>query len=734
MAQQQKMFVKVALAGPFWQALDYATHQVDLIPGVRVRVPFRRQTRVGLVMACQAHTDYDAEKIKSILDVLDDAPLFSTLELGFLNWAAAYYHEPIGEVVMAALPKRLRMGQANEIEGQTEWALTTEGARIELSQLAKNAHKQRALWAAFLRQSQWTESQLNQAFENWRPLLRRWQTLGWLTTRNVSCLPPSHFPPVTRHPLNTEQRQVVEDVLQHLDSFQPFLLQGVTGSGKTEVYLALIEAVLARGKQVLVLIPEIGLTPQTLARFEAHLQQPVVAMHSALNDSERHCAWHLVRQGEVKVLLGTRSAVFTPFADLGLCILDEEHDLSFKQQDGFRYSARDALIRRAQLSGVPVVLGSATPSLETLFNAQQGRYRLLRLTQRAAQAQMPRISLLDIRGERLVEGVSASLRAAIQRHLDAGNQVLIFLNRRGFAPVLMCHECGWQAACPSCDANLTYHQAWSELRCHHCGYSDKAPQTCPDCGAKEFVPVGQGTERLEQTLQTWFSNTPLVRVDRDTTRQKGALADKLAQIHLGEAGILIGTQMLAKGHHFPRVTLVGLVDLDQGLFSVDFRAAERMAQLIVQVAGRAGRGELAGEVLIQTHHPNHPLLMTLVTEGYEAFARQALQEREQAALPPYCYQILLRAESLIPSQGLGFLTALKQALLAIPVEQACEIWGPVSAPMERRQGRYRYQLLLQSSNRRALHQWFSAIQSDIHRFDFAAQVRWSIDVDPQEMR
>ncbi len=732
--ERQKWFVKVALAGPFWQALDYVSEMGELSPGVRVRVPFRRQTRVGLVLACDTVTDYDEAKIKPISAVLDESPLFSALELGFLNWAAAYYHEPIGEVVMAALPKRLRAGEPNRIEGQTEWYVSPAGLQISLDSLAKNAHKQRALWSAFMQQPSWTESQLNQMFEHWRALLRRWQDLGWLHTRTASCLAVRPLPPPCRHSLNAQQQCAVDKVLQLGQMFQTFLLQGVTGSGKTEVYLALIEAVLARGQQALVLVPEIGLTPQTLARFEAHLQQPVVALHSGLNDSERHCAWQLVRKGEVKVLLGTRSAVFAPLHNLGLCILDEEHDLSFKQQDGFRYSARDVLIRRAQLSGVPVVLGSATPSLESLFNVRQGRYQHLVLSQRAAQSKLPKIRLLDIRGERLVEGVSAPLRAAIEHHLGAGNQVLLFLNRRGFAPVLMCHSCGWQARCPSCDANLTYHQHCSELRCHHCGHSHKAPSCCPDCGAKAFVPIGQGTERLEQVLREAFAGYPIWRIDRDTTRRKGALKDKLAQVHQGEAAVLIGTQMLAKGHHFPQVTLVGLIDLDQGLFSVDFRAAERMAQLVIQVAGRAGRGTQPGEVLIQTHHPQHPLLVTLVEQGYEAFAEQALVQREQVQLPPYSFQILVRAESLLAQQALCFLSAVKRALLATAVTQPCEVWGPVSAPMERRQGRYRYQLLLQSSDRRALHQWLNAVQGDLATMECAPQVRWSLDIDPQEMR
>lgn len=727
------MIVKVAVAGPFLTPLDYVSEQ-PLLAGVRVRVPFRKQTRIGVVMACVEKADYDPSKIKTVLEVLDSTPLYSELELRFLSWSAHYYHEPIGEVMMNALPKRLRSGESLEVEGQRQWQRSTLGKTIQVDELAKNALKQRAVWQAFSNDQAWSESRLNASFENWRPLVKRWQQQGWLDQQTASCLADTTFAAPPNHILNAEQQAAVDSVLSQSNEFKAYLLQGVTGSGKTEVYLALIEAMLAQGKQVLVLVPEIGLTPQTAARFEAYLQQPVVALHSGLNDSERHCAWHLIRSGEVKVLLGTRSALFTPFANLGLCIIDEEHDLSFKQQDGFRYSARDLLVRRAQMQNVPVVLGSATPSLETLFNVKQQRYQRLKLTQRAAAAQMPDVHLLDIRGERLTEGVSTPLKAAMQRHLDAGGQVLLFLNRRGFAPVLMCHDCGWQAPCPSCDANLTYHQAWHELRCHHCGFSAKAPSLCPDCGGKEFVHVGQGTERLEQTIAQWFPQYTLVRIDRDTTRRKGALGEKIEQARSGEADILIGTQMLAKGHHFPNVTLVGLIDLDQGLFSVDYRAAERMAQLIIQVAGRAGRAQRKGEVMIQTHHPEHALLTTLVNNGYDAFAEQALREREMAQLPPYGFQILVRAEALQAESALLFLDSVKSLLLTTQVNAPCEVWGPVSAPMERRQGRYRFHLLLQAADRAALQQWFAAIETQIYQLPLVSKVRWSIDVDPQELR
>ena len=512
-------------------------------------------------------------------------------------------------------------------------------------------------------------------------------------------------------------------------------------------------------------MPEIGLTPQMVKRFEAFLQEPVAALNSGLNDSERHCAWHLVRTGEIKVLLGTRSAVFAPFKELGLCIIDEEHDLSYKQQEGFRYSARDLLVQRAFREQIPVVLGSATPSLESLHNVESQRYQHLVLSRRAGVAKPPVIKLLDIRGEKIKAGVSTPLKTAMQQHLAAGGQVMLFLNRRGFAPVLMCHECGWQAACPSCDANMTFHRTHDPqqlaeddeagyLVCHHCGEQLPKPHICPSCQSDDFVKVGQGTERLEQTIQEWFADKTILRIDRDTTRLKGSMAKLTQQAEAGEADILIGTQMLAKGHHFPNVTLVALLDIDQGLFSADYRAAERMAQLIMQVSGRAGRAEKKGEVLIQTHHPDHPLLITLIKNGYGAFAKEAMQERKKAHLPPHNYQILVRAEAVNGSDAIHFLAALKAGLEnfwmnwqqpaviddstetkthAQAKKTKIQFWGPVSAPMMRRQGRYRYQLLIQSPQRKLLHQLITQMHPHIYQSPLARKVRWSFDIDPQEM-
>ncbi len=751
------IIVKVAVPGPFLFPLDYLFEDEKdgsaPVVGGRVEVPFRNKKITGLVMEIVDSPDYELNKIKAISKVVDDTPLFSKTELVFLNWSAQYYHQPIGEVVMSALPKRLRSGENAEIKGMQYWRLTDDGKIKTLDDISKRAKRQRELFAHMKSHDWQSESQLNGALENWRSAAKSLSEQGVLDSSYGPCLMQHEFAPSPNHQLNSEQKTAVDQVVASQragNQFAAFLLEGVTGSGKTEVYLGIIEAAIKEGKQVLVLVPEIGLTPQMINRFEAYLQTRVAVLHSGLNDSERHCAWHLVRTGQIKVLLGTRSALFTAFQDLGLCIIDEEHDLSYKQQDGFRYSARDLIVRRAHLEKIPVVLGSATPSLESLHNAQAGRYQHLVLNRRAANAKPPSIKLLDIRGERIQEGVSTPLKTQMKQHLQQGNQVLLFLNRRGFSPVLMCHECGWQAACPSCDANMTFHRRYDPnnpnpdseegyLACHHCGEQMAKPKVCPSCQSDEFVKVGQGTERLEQTINEWFTDKTILRIDRDTTRLKGSMTELTAKAERGEADILIGTQMLAKGHHFPNVTLVGLLDIDQGLFSADYRAAERMAQLVMQVAGRAGRAEKPGEVLIQTHHPDHSLLTTLVAKGYSEFANKALNERTEANLPPFRYQVLARAEAVKPEDAMNFLASLKSGLenCLLQVDHAnhpeVQFWGPVSAPMLRRQGRYRYQLMVQSDNRKSLHQLLIEMLPHIYNSPLSRKVRWSLDVDPQEM-
>ncbi|MDX1433975.1 MAG: primosomal protein N', partial [Gammaproteobacteria bacterium] len=543
---------------------------------------------------------------------------------------------------------------------------------------------------------------------------------------------PAAPPPGERITPNASQREAIDAVCAALGTFQGFLLDGVTGSGKTEVYLAAIERVLARGEQAMVLIPEIGLTPQIVRRLGERLGDCMAVMHSGLADRERLSAWVRARDGSARVVVGTRSAVFAPLARPGLFVVDEEHDVSFKQQEGFRYSARDLAVVRAHRHGVPVILGSATPSLESLHNVARGRYRRLVLSSRAEGAAPPRVEVIDLRGRPFDEGISLELEGALADCLDAGNQALLFVNRRGFAPMLICHACGWLAECERCDARMVYHSASETLRCHHCAAERRAPTSCGACAGTDLRTLGLGTQRVVERLRNRFPHARIDRVDRDSTRRKGAMESVLDAIHAQRTDILVGTQMLAKGHHFPNVTLVGILDADGGLFSVDFRATERMAQLLLQVAGRAGRGRHPGRVLVQTHHPDHPLLEVLVRHGYASFGAAALAEREAAELPPFTALALLRAESPQPEAALGFLRHAAEVARAAAVDQV-QILGPVPAPMERRAGRYRAQLLLQSAERARLHALLGRCLAELEGSAGARRVRWSVDVDPQEL-
>jgi primosomal protein N' (replication factor Y) len=529
-----------------------------------------------------------------------------------------------------------------------------------------------------------------------------------------------------------EQLAALAACVEGLDRFHPVLLHGVTGSGKTEVYLRLIEEVLARGRQALFLVPEIGLTPQLEARVRGRFAGvPVAVAHSQLGQGERAAAWLRAQSGAARIVLGTRLAVLTPFRELGTIVVDEEHDPSYKQQEGLRYSARDVAVRRAQALAIPVVLGSATPSLESYANAREGRYRLAVLATRAAAgAAMPAVRTVDTRADRPHEGLSFALVRALRERIARGEQALVFVNRRGFSPVLFCRACSWHSACPRCSANLVLHRKARELRCHHCGHRERPPEHCPSCRAAELAPVGQGTQRVEEALREALPGARLERVDRDSTLRKGALAGVLERFGAGEVDVLVGTQMLAKGHDYPRLTLVGVLDSDSALFSADFRAAERLFAQLVQVAGRAGRADAAGEVLIQTDFPAHPLYAAVARHDYEAFARDALEERRRAGFPPFAHLALLRAESKKPGEPRAFLGEAARAARASGAK--VEVFDPVAAPLERKAGFERAQLLVRATDRAALQrflrEWRAWLDPRAGR-----NVRWSLDVDPQEV-
>ena len=535
-----------------------------------------------------------------------------------------------------------------------------------------------------------------------------------------------------RPDLNADQRRAVDALRASLGTFRPFVLEGVTGSGKTEVYLRVIEQVVAGGRQALVLVPEIGLTPQLLARFQARLSCRVEALHSGLSDGERLSAWTHARNGTADVLVGTRSAVFAPLARPGLFIVDEEHDLSFKQQDGFRYSARDLAVVRARDAGTPVVLGSATPSLEAMDNVRRGRYHRLALPRRAGGASPPRIDVVDLRSRPFDNGLCDVLIEAVEDVKARAEQALLFINRRGYAPRLLCHACGWVADCGRCDAHLVFHHGDGRLRCHHCGAERAPPAECPECGSRDVRRLGLGTERVAGALESRIEGLRVVRMDRDATRRRGALEAVLGRVHAGGVDVVVGTQMLAKGHHFPNVTLVAILDADGGLFGIDFRATERMAQLLLQVAGRAGRGDRPGRVLLQTHHPHHPLLRTLVLDGYRKFCEDALDERRRARLPPFASLALVRAEALQRDAPRSFLRDAG-ACASERSHPGVSVLGPAPSPMERRAGRYRAQLLVDAASRAALQRFLPGWIAALEALPSARKVRWSVDVDPQEM-
>ena len=728
-------YFRIAIPTPLRRHFDYlvpADFQAKTpLPGVRIKVPFGRQTLIGILLEIVHETDVPSNKLKPIIEILDQQPVFNNELLQLLRWCSLYYHHPIGEVMQNALPVKLRQGASTHIKGIRHWQLTHEGEQVDLQSL-KRAAKQIAL-INDLKQSSagLLDSQLTERHVGWRPVMKRLQEKGLVQSFEENALPVAK-PVTSAHKLNPDQQHAIDHIIKQRDEgFHAYVLEGVTGSGKTEVYLQIIEDIIKQGKQALVLVPEIGLTPQLLDRFLQRLDGRIAIMHSGLNDEERLQAWLHTQAGSADVIIGTRSAVFSPLLRAGVIIIDEEHDLSFKQQDGFRYSARDLAVKRARDLNIPIILGSATPSLETLFNALQGRYETLLLPERAGNAKPPTISLLDVRSQKMEHGLSAQLLHKMKEHLERDSQVLLFLNRRGFAPVLMCHECGWHALCPRCDAHMTLHQSSSSLRCHHCGTEQYKPQTCPKCKSEDLLQMGFGTERIEHALTELFPQFQVIRIDRDSTRRKGSMQKLLKEINNGKRQILIGTQMLAKGHHFPNVTLVGMLNADHGLYSSDFRASERMGQLILQVAGRAGREEKEGEVLIQTHHADHPLFKPLLKHDYPGFAKTLIEERQQTELPPFTHLALLRAEAVDQQHPMIF---LEQARLILEsANQDVMLMGPFPALMERRAGRYRAQLLIQANNRKQLQNLFATSITQIENNKTAKKVRWSIDIDPLDL-
>ena len=735
--------LRVAVHCPLRSLLDYlppaGVRALDLPAGARVRVPMGARSAVGVIVGHADESQLAPQRLRRITALLDPKPLFDAALLDLLRWTASYYQHPPGEVFAAALPASLREGQA--ATAQESWLALTDAGRVAAKAgEPKRAPRQRELATLLAAHPQGLPAaELDAAQPGWRSSARALAKRGWteLLLRDAppiaeassagGCAATIDAAPE----LSAAQSKAVAAADACTGRFGSFLLQGATGSGKTEVYLRLVLRTLERGAGALVLVPEIGLTPQLLERFRSRLRVPIAVLHSALSDGERLQAWRAVRAGLARVVIGTRSAIFAPVQRLGLIVVDEEHDSSYKQQEGgCRYSARDLAVRRAQQAGVPVVLGSATPALESLHNVQLGRYRQLLLPRRADQAAPPRVALIDLRAHAVHAGLAGPVTQAIARHLAADGQVLVYLNRRGYAPTLLCTSCGWIAPCSECDARLTVHRGAAQLRCHYCGAAQPLPTRCGRCGFA-VRPVGQGTERIAETLAAMFPTAPLARLDRDTVHSAADMEAVFNSLLDGSARILVGTQMVTKGHHFPGVSLVAVINADQGLFSADFRAAERLAQTIVQVAGRAGRGARAGEVLIQTEYPEHPLLQNLIHNGYEGFAAGALAEREAARWPPFGRLALLRASGRTAATALDFLREARELAAAAP---SARLLGPVPASMARRAGRHHAQLLIETAGRGELHRFLDQWLPLVERLPAARRVRWALDVDPLDIQ
>lgn len=738
------LLLRLAIPSPMRRLFDYlpptglsSDATSALTPGIRVKVPFGSRTLIAVLISLETQSSIALDKLRPALEILDSEPLLPASLMKLYRWAAQYYQHPPGDVFQHMLPALLRQGLRPVRQKAMAWRLTPEGLGLAADAL-KRAKRQREI-VDFLQEHE--ELTKDSALE----LEISPSALSTLKKQGLIALAPSqlaetpHWDSAANElslALNQEQDIAVSAVLKSLGTYNCFLLDGVTGSGKTEVYLQAISKVLSEGKQALVLVPEISLTPQTIARFRRRFSCPIALMHSGLTDNERLSAWTEAQEGYAPIVIGTRSALFTPLAKPGIIILDEEHDSSFKQQDGFRYSARDLAVVRARYEDVPIILGSATPSLESLHNALSGRFHHLTLTARAGNAAKPQLTLLDTSHEALQEGFSAPLLDLIAKHLQGGNQVLVFINRRGFSPTLQCNDCGWVAECRHCDARMTLHKSPAHIRCHHCDSRSAIPRSCPDCQSRNLVPLGLGTERSESLLSRIFPDNKVIRVDRDSTRRKNALDDLLNEVHQGLPCILVGTQMLAKGHHFPGVTLVAVLDADSGLFSADFRGQEHTAQLLMQVAGRAGREDKRGEVIIQTRHAAHQTLQTLTKEGYKAFAVSILAERQASNMPPFSHLALLKSEASNFAAAEQFLLRARERILELleqDHETTIRLMGPMPAPMERRANKFRAQLLLQSDDRLAMQALLAKLCPEIESLKEARAARWSIDIDPQDM-
>jgi primosomal protein N' (replication factor Y) len=730
--------LRVALDVPLNILFDYLPPDTGITAqdiGVRARVPFGRNTMTGVIVEIATFSDVSPEKLKRAEHIFRDIPPLPPASLDLFRFCSEYYHHPLGEVVMNGLPNRLRSSKPFVMRTSPNilgYRLTATGREADISAIPHRSVAKRRLLKKLKETSIMDSQEAKELSKRASLALKELLALHWV--EEIPLALPSASPSAHRTSslpdLTAAQKNAIDVIAPRITEFNTWLLHGVTGSGKTEVYLRLISLRLQQARQTLVLVPEINLTPQLEAIFRARFPSVrLVSLHSGLSPNERMDSWLQAQQGDAEIILGTRLAVFTPLPKLGLVIVDEEHDLSFKQQDGLRYSARDVAIFRAKQAGVPIILGSATPSLETYYNAVTGRYLQLQLPVRAVRnATLPLIRCIDTRNTKTEESVSAPVITALEKCLALNQQSLVFINRRGYAPVLLCRSCGWAAACHRCASRLVVHLREKKLRCHHCGHQEPFPSLCPECGNQDIAPFGHGTQRVEATLAQHFPNARIMRIDRDSTARKDAWQQMLKDIQEQRVDILVGTQILAKGHDFQNLSLVTILNSDASLFSTDFRASERLFAQLMQVAGRAGRGGIPGEVLIQTEFPDHPLYYALRQHDYDSLAQTLLEERRTAGFPPFIYQALLRADAPKLADALSFL-ATASAMVKVP--QQVEVFDPVPAQLARLKGTERAYLLVQSKSRKKLQEFLGAWRAKLDVLP-NRKVRWTLDVDPLE--
>ncbi|HYN53591.1 MAG TPA: primosomal protein N' [Methylotenera sp.] len=729
-----KPILKIALDVPLDRLFDYLSGGESVKIGQRVLVPFGRRSQIGIVMGLADTSDFPIEKLKPVKQVFADELLIDTEVLSLVKFSADYYQYPFGQALLSSLPARLRQIAPAVSRKQYAYQLTDFGRAQTIEQVPKRQSVTRRVFSALQENDLLTEADLDLISSSARKAVKQLVTDGWANSKQIQApLRVPEIPSAIMPELNDEQAFAVGQIVQDSPAFKAWLLHGITGSGKTEVYIRLMQHVLLNeNAQVLVLVPEINLTPQLEARFRSRLANyPLVSLHSNLSESERLHHWQLAQSGAAKIIIGTRLSIFTPLPNLKLIIIDEEHDSSYKQQDSMRYHARDVALMRAKRLNIPVVLGSATPALESWQNATANKYNLLSLNQRAVTAaQLPHIECIDTTKVNLQHGLTPQLIAALRLKLARKEQSLLFINRRGYSPVLLCSACHWIAPCTRCSSRLVVHLGQRKLRCHHCGHEQKIPNQCPSCGDADLHPTGHGTQRLEQTLAQLLPTARIARVDRDSTSRKNALIEILDKVHNQEIDILVGTQMLAKGHDFPNLTLVGVIDTDSALHSPDFRASERLFAQLMQVAGRAGRADKAGQVIIQTQFPEHALFNALRTQDYVSYANAMLQEREQVQFPPHVFTALMRAEAnefVLVQQFLNHVFKIARGF-----NNDVMVYDPIRPQMERLKGMERGYILMQANQRNALQRLLKNLVPQLRGQSIANKVRWAIDVDPLE--